>query len=161
MVAAPSPSAIAGLEPAAVWKFFGNLADLPRPSKHEQKVQAFLKDFAQARGLEVQSDAAGKSCGHVTSSADDTACTVWEPSGGRCAGSDMLLVAGNMVIRRPGSGGGEAAPTVIIQGHIDMQVCKCHAVAGSALLLSVTLRMPSCNMSADLLTHDCAPLQGD
>lgn len=88
MVAAPSPSAIAGLEPAAVWKFFGNLADLPRPSKHEQKVQAFLKDFAQARGLEVQSDAAGKSRGHVTSSADDTACTVWEPSGGRCAGSE-------------------------------------------------------------------------
>ncbi len=45
---------------------------------------------------------------------------------------NMLLVAGNMVIRRPGSGGGEAAPTVIIQGHIDMQVCKCQAVAGSA-----------------------------
>jgi dipeptidase D len=27
---------------------------------------------------------------------------------------------GNLVIRRPGSGGGEAAPTVVIQGHVDM-----------------------------------------
>lgn len=28
--------------------------------------------------------------------------------------------AGNMVISRPGSGGGEQAPPVVIQGHIDM-----------------------------------------
>lgn len=27
---------------------------------------------------------------------------------------------GNLVIRRPGSGGGEAAPPVIVQGHVDM-----------------------------------------
>ncbi|KAF5837088.1 hypothetical protein DUNSADRAFT_4869 [Dunaliella salina] len=30
---------------------------------------------------------------------------------------------GNLVIRRPGSGGGEQAPTVVIQGHVDM-VCE-------------------------------------
>lgn len=28
--------------------------------------------------------------------------------------------AGNVVIKRPGCGGGEGAPPVIIQGHIDM-----------------------------------------
>lgn len=31
--------------------------------------------------------------------------------------------AGNMVVTRPGSGGGENAPTVVIQGHVDM-VCE-------------------------------------
>ena len=29
-------------------------------------------------------------------------------------------VAGNIVIYRPGSGGGEHAPPVVIQGHVDM-----------------------------------------
>jgi di/tripeptidase len=36
---------------------------------------------------------------------------------GLAAGQDA---AGNMVIFRPGSGGGKYAPPVVIQGHIDM-----------------------------------------
>ena len=43
--------------------------------------------------------------------------------------------AGNLVVRRPGSAGGENAPTVVIQGHVDM---VCEKVKG-ALSLSLSL----------------------
>lgn len=29
------PPALAGLEPAALWRHFGELSKIPRPSKHE------------------------------------------------------------------------------------------------------------------------------
>ncbi|KAK9794340.1 hypothetical protein WJX73_005452 [Symbiochloris irregularis] len=74
-----------GCEPAEVWSNFERLSQLPRPSKHEARVQEFLKDFAAQRKLKHSQDKAG-----------------------------------NIVIFRPGSGGGGKAPPVIIQGHIDM-----------------------------------------
>lgn len=48
------PSALEGLEPAGLWKYFGALTQLPRPSKHEGKVLEYLKAFAEERGLAWQ-----------------------------------------------------------------------------------------------------------
>ncbi|KAL3141936.1 hypothetical protein ABBQ32_004586 [Trebouxia sp. C0010 RCD-2024] len=79
---------VQGLQPQALWDFFQALTQIPRPSKSEDKVIAYLQDFATKRKLEYKQDSVG-----------------------------------NMVIKRPGSGGGESAPTVVIQGHIDM-VCE-------------------------------------
>lgn len=49
----------AGLEPDAVWRHFADFVRTPRPSKHEEKILAHLAQWAQARGLEHRSDAAG------------------------------------------------------------------------------------------------------
>lgn len=81
----PLPEALEGLEPRSLWRYFGELSSIPRPSKHEGKVLSWLKRFAEDRGLRWEQDSTG-----------------------------------NLCIYRPGSGGGEMAPPVILQGHIDM-----------------------------------------
>ena len=81
-------SAVSGLEPSTLWNNFAALSRIPRPSKQEEQVLAWLQEFAAARGLESQQDETG-----------------------------------NIVIRRPGSAGGESAPAVVIQSHVDM-VCE-------------------------------------
>ncbi|MCX7957816.1 MAG: cytosol nonspecific dipeptidase, partial [Deltaproteobacteria bacterium] len=73
------------LEPRYVWHYFDALLDIPRPSKHEEKVIAFLKELAQKKGLEFRQDKVK-----------------------------------NVVLRVPATKGYENAPTVILQGHIDM-----------------------------------------
>ncbi|MDE6493589.1 MAG: aminoacyl-histidine dipeptidase [Bacteroidales bacterium] len=50
---------ISALEPQNVWANFYALTQQPRPSKHEEKVRAFLVDFARQRGIEVQTDKTG------------------------------------------------------------------------------------------------------
>lgn len=47
------------LEPTALWRNFAALNAIPRPSRGEQQVLAFLRDFAERRGLEHCSDSAG------------------------------------------------------------------------------------------------------
>ncbi|MBQ4376973.1 MAG: aminoacyl-histidine dipeptidase [Bacteroidales bacterium] len=47
------------LKPAKVWQFFGELMQIPRPSKHEEQVSAFLQKFGRDRGLETLSDELG------------------------------------------------------------------------------------------------------
>jgi len=84
----PNEQAVAALQPSQLFKFFAQLSEIPRPSKQEERVLSWLKEFAKARNLETKQDKVG-----------------------------------NLVIRRPGSGGGEQAPTVVIQGHVDM-VCE-------------------------------------
>ena len=81
-------SVVDGLKPEIIWKHFETLTKIPRPSKHEEKILAYLKKFATERKLEIREDETG-----------------------------------NIVVLRPGSGGGENAPTVIIQSHVDM-VCE-------------------------------------
>ena len=81
-------SVVNGLKPEIIWKHFETLTKIPRPSKHEEKILAYLRKFANERNLEIRED--------------DT---------------------GNIVVLRPGSGGGENAPTIIIQSHVDM-VCE-------------------------------------
>ncbi|MGQ1928974.1 aminoacyl-histidine dipeptidase [Ornithobacterium rhinotracheale] len=50
---------IRNLEPKALWNFFADLNAVPRPSKKEEKVRQFMKDFGQKLGLETKEDAIG------------------------------------------------------------------------------------------------------
>ena len=54
-----STLAVRGLKPRPVWKYFEKLAEIPRPSGHEGQVLAYLKRFAESRGLQHFSDEAG------------------------------------------------------------------------------------------------------
>ncbi len=45
-----------GLEPKYVFSYFNDLLNIPRPSKHEEKVIAYLKDLASKKGLEFKQD---------------------------------------------------------------------------------------------------------
>ncbi|MDR2836684.1 MAG: aminoacyl-histidine dipeptidase [Bacteroidales bacterium] len=46
-------STIANLKPEIVWKHFYSLTQIPRPSKHEEKVIKFMKEFGEGLGLET------------------------------------------------------------------------------------------------------------
>jgi len=50
---------ILNLEPKALWKNFYSLTQIPRPSKKEEKVTAFLKKFGEDLGLETIVDEVG------------------------------------------------------------------------------------------------------
>lgn len=47
------------LKPAGVWNYFYELTQIPRPSKKEEKVIAYLLEFAKKHNLEAQKDDAG------------------------------------------------------------------------------------------------------
>ena len=47
------------LLPTAIWGHFADLNAVPRPSKHEQRVTAFMKRFGESLGLDTQVDALG------------------------------------------------------------------------------------------------------
>ena len=73
------------LEPKNIWNKFADLNAVPRPSKHEERVIAFMMDFGKALGLETTKDAVG-----------------------------------NVIIKKPASGGMEDRKSVILQSHLDM-----------------------------------------
>ncbi len=73
------------LEPRLVWQHFDAIRQIPRPSKHEERIAAHILDWASSRGLEAKRDAAG-----------------------------------NIVVKIPATSGHENAPTVVLQGHLDM-----------------------------------------
>ncbi len=50
---------ILALKPEAIWKHFYALTQIPRPSKKEEKVRAFLKKFGEDLGLETIVDEIG------------------------------------------------------------------------------------------------------
>ncbi|MBP5536379.1 MAG: aminoacyl-histidine dipeptidase [Bacteroidales bacterium] len=50
---------ITDLQPANVWRFFDEILRIPRPSKHEERISAYLRNFGESRKLETLSDAAG------------------------------------------------------------------------------------------------------
>lgn len=52
-------SSITTLEPRIVWEQFDTITQIPRPSKKEGKIIAFLVDFAKRHGLEYRKDAIG------------------------------------------------------------------------------------------------------
>lgn len=52
-------SEIRNLQPAAIWRNFDDLTQIPRPSGHVEKVQQFLLDFAKRVGVEAFQDPAG------------------------------------------------------------------------------------------------------
>ncbi len=47
---------IRNLEPKALWNNFANLNAVPRPSKKEERIVEFIKDFGEKLGLEVFED---------------------------------------------------------------------------------------------------------
>ena len=53
------PNAIEGLEPALVWKYFAEIARIPRCSKHEEKMTAYILATAKKLGLEAKADPMG------------------------------------------------------------------------------------------------------
>lgn len=52
-------NAIAGLEPAALWKYFAELSRIPRESKHEKAAGDWAERTAKKLGLECERDAVG------------------------------------------------------------------------------------------------------
>ena len=47
------------LKPEPLWHYFEEICRIPRPSKKEGKIAAYLMDFAQKQGLEARQDEAG------------------------------------------------------------------------------------------------------
>ena len=52
-------SEIRNLEPKQLWNKFADLNAVPRPSKKEERVIAFMKDFGEKLGLETIEDEVG------------------------------------------------------------------------------------------------------
>lgn len=51
--------ALKNLQPATVWHYMGELMNIPRPSKHEDKVSAYLQNFGKEHGYETLVDEVG------------------------------------------------------------------------------------------------------
>lgn len=47
------------LQPAEVWEHFYELTQIPRPSKHEERITAYMKKFGEEHGLETIVDSVG------------------------------------------------------------------------------------------------------
>lgn len=47
------------LQPSRLWHYFGEILEIPRPSKKEEKIAAYLLDFGQKHGLETLRDQIG------------------------------------------------------------------------------------------------------
>ena len=50
------PSAIDGLKPELVWKYFSEISKIPRGSKNEKAISKYVLDTAKKLGLEAQQD---------------------------------------------------------------------------------------------------------
>ncbi|MCO6485847.1 MAG: aminoacyl-histidine dipeptidase [Saprospiraceae bacterium] len=50
---------IRDLEPSPLWTYFSELNAVPRPSKKEERVIAFIRSFGESLGLDTRVDAAG------------------------------------------------------------------------------------------------------
>ena len=47
------------LAPEGVWRYFGEILQIPRASKKEEKIRAYLREFGKAQGLETLEDETG------------------------------------------------------------------------------------------------------
>jgi dipeptidase D len=54
-----STSAIEGLTPALLWKRFYEISQIPRPSKSEERVRLYLRNFAGQNNLDMKEDSVG------------------------------------------------------------------------------------------------------
>ena len=52
-------TAIEGLKPELVWKYFAAISAIPRPSKHEEAMTKYVLDTAKALGLQAKADKFG------------------------------------------------------------------------------------------------------
>ncbi|HUU83642.1 MAG TPA: beta-Ala-His dipeptidase [Phycisphaerae bacterium] len=69
---------VEGLEPAGVWRLFAGMADVPRPSKHEEKIREHVRRTAEGMGFAVRQDRVGNMVIEVPASAgrENAAITV-------------------------------------------------------------------------------------
>ncbi len=51
--------ALARLEPYSLWELFGKIAAIPRPSKHEERIVAWVRELAGEHGWSVRADEIG------------------------------------------------------------------------------------------------------
>lgn len=51
--------AIEGLQPELVWKYFAEIARIPRGSKHEEKISKYVRETAKKLGLDAKADKLG------------------------------------------------------------------------------------------------------
>ena len=51
--------ALENLQPAAVWCFFNDILQIPRPSKHEEKITRYLIEYGVNKGFETLTDNVG------------------------------------------------------------------------------------------------------
>ena len=54
-----TPKALKNLKPARVWYYFGEIMQIPRPSKHEERISAYLVKWGKEHKLETLSDKLG------------------------------------------------------------------------------------------------------
>ncbi|MFB6317799.1 aminoacyl-histidine dipeptidase [Saccharicrinis sp. FJH54] len=50
---------ITQLSPNAIWHYFNEICRIPRPSKKEEKIIAYLSEFGKSHGLDTRTDKAG------------------------------------------------------------------------------------------------------
>jgi len=50
---------LAGLEPRSLWGHFSRIASIPRPSKQEERISAWVRAVAGEHGWPVDSDRVG------------------------------------------------------------------------------------------------------
>ena len=50
---------ITELKPQAIWTIFDEITQVPRPSKKEEKIRQYLKDWAAKNNIDVKEDEAG------------------------------------------------------------------------------------------------------
>ncbi len=50
---------LSNLNPQTVWSYFEDICQVPRPSKHEEKIIAYLLDFGKKHNLDTKRDAIG------------------------------------------------------------------------------------------------------
>ncbi len=50
---------VKNLKPARLWHYFGDILEIPRPSKKEEKIAAYLMEFGKKHGLESMRDDIG------------------------------------------------------------------------------------------------------
>ena len=41
------------LTPSLIWEMFDQITRVPRPSKHEEQIRAWLRDFATSHAFEI------------------------------------------------------------------------------------------------------------
>ena len=66
------------LKPACVFEQFARINEIPRPSKREEKMIAFLKEFGESRGLPTKVDETGNViiCKPATKGLEDRATVI-------------------------------------------------------------------------------------
>ncbi|HYH63598.1 MAG TPA: beta-Ala-His dipeptidase, partial [Urbifossiella sp.] len=68
----PDDTAFTGLEPVGLWRHFAALTRIPRPSRHEGQVVAYVRAWADQHQFPVLTDAAGNLCVQVPGRLDRT-----------------------------------------------------------------------------------------